>query len=108
MLFRSHLHLNTVLPVNVPNRGALAGLNDDDVVEVPCVINGNGAHPLAVGDIPAPAHDLIQRVKDYERSALAAMSARSMDDAVRALARNPLVSGEPLAQQLIEALQPLW
>jgi alpha-galactosidase len=38
--------------VNVPNRGALAGLPDDVVVEVPAVVNRKGIQPLRVGSLP--------------------------------------------------------
>jgi alpha-galactosidase len=38
--------------VNVPNRGALEGVPDDVVVEVPAVINQKGIQPLHVGALP--------------------------------------------------------
>jgi alpha-galactosidase len=38
--------------VNVPNRGALAGLPDDVVVEVPAIVNQKGIQPLRVEPLP--------------------------------------------------------
>ena len=38
--------------VNVPNRGALAGIGDDVVVEVPAVVDGTGIRPLLCGSLP--------------------------------------------------------
>jgi len=38
--------------VNVPNRGAIDGLPDDLVVEVPAVVNQKGIQPLCVGSLP--------------------------------------------------------
>ena len=38
--------------VNVPNRGALEGLPDDVVVEVPAIVNQRGIQPLHVGSLP--------------------------------------------------------
>ncbi len=38
--------------VNVPNRGALAGVPDNVVVEVPALINKTGIQPLRVGSLP--------------------------------------------------------
>ena len=38
--------------VNVPNRGALPGVDDDVVVEVPAVIDRKGIHPLRVAPLP--------------------------------------------------------
>ena len=40
--------------VNVPNCGALEGLPDDVVVEVPAMIDGKGSRPLHVGALPKP------------------------------------------------------
>jgi alpha-galactosidase len=39
--------------VNVPNYGALAGIPDDVVVEVPAIIDRKGIQPLRVGTLPA-------------------------------------------------------
>ena len=38
--------------VNVPNNGALQGLPDDVVVEVPAIVNQKGIQPLRVGSLP--------------------------------------------------------
>ena len=38
--------------VNVPNRGALEGIPDDVVVEVPAIVNKKGIQPLRVGALP--------------------------------------------------------
>ena len=38
--------------VNVPNKGALAGIPDDVVVEVPAVVNRKGIQPLRVEPLP--------------------------------------------------------
>jgi alpha-galactosidase len=39
--------------VNVPNRGALAGLPDDVVVEVPAIVNSMGIQPVRVDPLPS-------------------------------------------------------
>jgi alpha-galactosidase len=38
--------------VNVPNWGALQGIPDDVVVEVPAIVNQKGIQPLNVGELP--------------------------------------------------------
>ena len=38
--------------VNVPNQGALEGLPDDVVVEVPAIVNQKGIQPIHVGALP--------------------------------------------------------
>src|SRR5438105_4937863 len=97
---------NAIIPLNVPNRGALRDLEESDVVELPCVVNANGAHPLTAGRAPADVHDLLVRVKEYERLTVRAAASRSDEHAVHALARNPLVGERTLARKLVAALQP--
>ncbi|MDQ3442092.1 MAG: alpha-glucosidase/alpha-galactosidase [Chloroflexota bacterium] len=38
--------------VNVPNRGAITGIADDVVVEVPALVDGGGIRPIIVGPLP--------------------------------------------------------
>jgi alpha-galactosidase len=38
--------------VNVPNRGALEGVPDNVVVEVPAIVNKKGIQPIHVGSLP--------------------------------------------------------
>ncbi len=100
-----HFNGNAIIPLNVPNRGAIRGLDDDDIVEVPCVVNANGARPLNVGPIPEASGSLMMRVKDYERFTIEAARTRVFDDAVRALSVNPLVNDGSLARRLAGVLQ---
>ena len=101
-----HGDANAVIPLNVRNRGAIRDLCDEDVVEVPCLVNANGARPLAFGVAPPQARDLLVRVKEYERLTIEAAASRADADAVRALAHNPLVDDQSFAQRLVAALQP--
>jgi 6-phospho-beta-glucosidase len=103
-----HFNSSTIIPLSVANRGNLPLLQSADVVEVPCVVNANGATPLHVGAVPDTIAPLLARVKDYERLAVAAALARSLDGARDALARNPLVADEAIAARLIDDLSPLW
>jgi 6-phospho-beta-glucosidase len=45
----------TTLILNVRNQGALPGLDEGAVVEVPCLVDANGAHPLAAAPLPEHA-----------------------------------------------------
>jgi 6-phospho-beta-glucosidase len=99
-----HFNSDAIIPLNVPNCGALRDLADDDIVEVPCVVNSNGAHPLAVGAAPSSVRDLLVSVKEYERLTVAAAASGSVIDAERALAANPLVRDPTRAAQLVSAL----
>jgi 6-phospho-beta-glucosidase len=89
----------------VPNHGAVRDLEDTDVVEVPCVVNANGARPLAVGHAPGAVADLLLAVKRYERLTVAAAASGAAEDAERALSANPLIQTRDRASELIGALQ---
>src|SRR3972149_1316425 len=92
-----------VTPLDGPNRGNLPELREDDVVEVPCLVDANGAMPLHVGPVPEAVRPLLVQVKEYERLTVEAAVTGSQETARRALARNPLVGEEVLARRLIEA-----
>jgi 6-phospho-beta-glucosidase len=101
-----HFNTNAIIPLNVPNRGSLRDLDDGDLVEVPCVVNANGARPLAVGPVPASVRELLLQVKAYERLTVTAARTGSRSDAERALQANPLVGDAVGAARLVAALQP--
>jgi len=103
-----HFNTNAIIPLSVENRGAIPSLLDDDFVEVPCVVNANGARPLQVGPIPDSVAPLMARVKEYERLTVRAALAQSLDGAREALTRNPLVPDAATADRLIADLLPLW
>jgi 6-phospho-beta-glucosidase len=102
-----HFNSGAVMPLNVRNNGNLP-LADDDCVEVPCAVNANGPLPMHVPPPPPRIADFMQRVKQYERLAIAAAAARTAQSAVEALAANPLVADRVLAHTLYDALDPLW
>jgi 6-phospho-beta-glucosidase len=90
------------LILNVPNRGAIGGLRDDDVVEVTCLADEHGAHPIAQGDMPESALALVSNVKLYERLTVAAAVEGSYDAAIDALLAHPLVGAYPLAKAILD------
>ena len=103
-----HFNTNTIIPLSVENRGALPLLLARDIVEVPCVVNANGARPLQIGEVPAAIAPLLARVKEYERLTIRAALTQSATAAREALAANPLVPDEATADRLIADLSPLW
>ncbi len=92
----------TPMILNVPNRGAIGGLRDDDVVEVTCVADEHGAHPLAQGAMPEEALALIAQVKLYERLTVTAAVEGSYDAALEALLTHPLVGSYPAAKAILD------
>jgi 6-phospho-beta-glucosidase len=103
-----HFNLNATIPLSVENRGNIPELLDHDVVEVPCLVNANGARALHVGRVPDRIAALLARVKEYERLTVRASLAQSTAAAREALAHNPLVPEPATAARLVDDLSPLW
>jgi 6-phospho-beta-glucosidase len=101
-----HFDTSEVIPLDVPNQGNLSDLLDDDVVEVPCVVNADGPNALNVAPVPEAARELLVRVKEYERLTVRAALERSEELAVEALTLNPLVDSRDLAQRLVAEVMP--
>jgi len=95
------------LTANVPNRGAVDGIDDDAVVEVVCRMDRAGAHPLPVGPIPLPFRGVMQALKAYETLTVEAAVQRSKRLARLALLNHPLVGDvdivEPLVEEMLQA-----
>ncbi|HEY0539217.1 MAG TPA: 6-phospho-beta-glucosidase [Actinoallomurus sp.] len=92
----------TTLILNVRNRGAIAGLDADAVVEVPCLVDANGARPVTADPLADHALALVTSVKAVERAVLEAATTGSRPAALRALAIHPLVDSVTVAQRLLE------
>jgi len=90
------------LILNVPNRGAIADLDERDVVEVTCVVDEHGAHPLAQGSLPDTARALIEPVKAYERLTVRAAVEGSYELALKALLVHPLVGSYEVARSILD------
>ena len=100
------LHAGTgdVQVVDVRNDGALPGLPDDAVVEVPARVDAAGAHPLPQAPLAPELLGLVQQAKAYERLAVEAAVTGDRTAARKALLANPLVGDYRVAAPLLEAL----
>ncbi|MFE5754131.1 6-phospho-beta-glucosidase [Streptomyces massasporeus] len=92
----------TTLILNVRNRRTLSVLDTDAVIEVPCLVDANGAHPVTVDPLPDHATGLVCAVKAVEREVLAAAGSGSRATAVKAFALHPLVDSVNVARRLVE------
>ncbi|GGW76375.1 6-phospho-beta-glucosidase [Streptomyces griseoloalbus] len=92
----------TTLILNVRNRGTLSPLDGDAVIEVPCLVDANGAHPVSVDPLPGHATGLVCAVKAVEREVLAAAHSGSRATAVKAFALHPLVDSVNVARRLVD------
>ncbi|MER6349986.1 6-phospho-beta-glucosidase [Streptomyces sp. NPDC001595] len=92
----------TTLILNVRNRSTLSVLDADAVIEVPCLVDANGAHPVAVDPLPGHATGLVCSVKAVEREVLSAAASGSRTTAVKAFALHPLVDSVAVAHRLLD------
>ncbi|SVK54739.1 6-phospho-beta-glucosidase BglT [Acinetobacter baumannii] len=88
--------------VNTANRGAIHGLPDDAVIEINCIVDAQGAHPLTFGPLSEPMQALTQQVKAYERLTIEAAVHGDRRSGLLALIANPLVGNANLAQPLLD------
>ncbi|GCE13861.1 family 4 glycosyl hydrolase [Tengunoibacter tsumagoiensis] len=90
--------------VNVPNRGALADLPEDRVVELTGFVDRNGITPLQHGHLPKPVRGLVQQLSEYQSLAAEAAWGGTRKDAIKALASNPLVPSLSKAQSIYDEM----
>ncbi len=90
--------------VDVRNGGVLAGLADDDVVEVPARVGRAGAMPVPQPPLAPELLGLVQHVAAYERLAASAAASGDRDAARLALLANPLVREYRLAEGMLDRL----
>ncbi|MDF8265874.1 6-phospho-beta-glucosidase [Luteipulveratus flavus] len=87
--------------LNVRNRGALPGVPEDAVVEVPCTVDASGPSPLAAEPLTGHALGLVQQVKAVEELTIRAALERSPRLALEAFALHPLVDSVGTARALL-------
>jgi 6-phospho-beta-glucosidase len=92
----------TSLILNVRNRTTLPVLDEDAVIEVPCLVDANGARPVAADPLPYHAVGLVTAVKADERAVLEAAESCSRAAAVKAFALHPLVDSVSVAERLLD------
>ena len=90
--------------VNVPNAGAVPGWPEDWVLELPCRIDAQGAHPLPAEPLAEPMAGLIHAVKSYELLAAKAAVTGDRDAALLALIANPIGPDADRAPEVLEDL----
>jgi len=90
--------------VDVRNGSTLAGLADDDVVEVPARVGRDGPEPLAQEPLAPELLGLVQHVAAYERLTVRAALSRDPADARKALLAHPLIGQVELVDGLLDRL----
>jgi 6-phospho-beta-glucosidase len=96
--------IGDVHEVDVRNEGTLAGLADDDVVEVPARIESGRVTPLPQPPLAPELLGLVQHVAAYERLTAEAALTRDPVTAKKALLTHPLIAQYELTEELLERL----
>jgi len=86
--------------VDCKNVGALPDLPGDVAVEMPAVINRQGARAIVAGPMPFSVRGLVQHVKAYEELTIEAALSGDERTALLALNANPLVPSFATARDL--------
>ena len=91
--------------VDTKNNGVLDFMGDDDVIEINCIVNKNGATPIP---LKKPINDHIKGmmtvVKSYEKHAATAGLKGSYEEALNALLIHPLVGDFDRAKGALDEL----
>ena len=90
--------------VDVRNNGTVAGLADDDVVELPARIEAAGPRPLPQAPLAPELLGLVQHVAAYERLAVQAAVTGDRELVSKALLTHPLIGQVPQVDELTERL----
>jgi 6-phospho-beta-glucosidase len=90
--------------VDIRNEGTLAGLADDDAVEVPARVGRDSIEPLSQAPLAPELLGLAQHVAAYERLAAQAAAAQDLELARKALLAHPLIGQHALVEELLEPL----
>ena len=98
---------NEIHVVNTKNNGAIGFMDNDDVVEVKCLINKNGATPIKIVNDNQYIIGLMKTVKAYEKLTVTAGLKGDKAAALAALLVHPLIGdynkAKPLLDEMLEA-----
>ncbi len=94
----------TELVLNVASQGASDFLAPDEVGELSCRIDSDGAHPLPTAPLPPGPRGLARSVKDYEVLCAQAAVSGSREMLLQAAQVHPLIGDRSAAQACIDEL----
>jgi 6-phospho-beta-glucosidase len=90
--------------VQVLNQGAVDDIPADASMELPCIVDRLGPHPIRMGPLPLAIRGLVQSVKAYESLTVQAAMEGSRQVAMQALMTHPLVPSWDVAKLLLNEL----
>jgi 6-phospho-beta-glucosidase len=90
--------------LNVHNQNSIPGFDDDRVVEVPCIVDRIGAHPIRQAPMSHEGLAPIKMLAEYQALTSRVAWHGNRRDAIRALASNPLVLTLSKAEALVDEM----
>ncbi|WP_416147283.1 6-phospho-beta-glucosidase [Salipaludibacillus sp. HK11] len=88
--------------VNIQNNGVLSFLKDDASIEVNCVIDSDGAHPIQIqSEVKPHMIGLLQIIKSFEELTVEAAVKGDYHAALQALNLHPLVTSVTVAKPML-------
>jgi alpha-galactosidase len=90
------------LAANLPNRGQIAGLPENAIVETPVVISGAGILPVNVGALPTAVTELLRREITAGQLAVDAAVTGDRQKALQCLLLDPIITDMDQAQAILD------
>lgn len=93
---------------NVPNFGLISSLAEGACVEVPCLVDDLGLHPMAVGELPPHLAALCRSNMAVQELAVRAVLEGSRDAAKHAVMLDPLTSATLSLDEIDSMFDEMW
>lgn len=93
-----------VLAVNTPNRGAIAGLPDDTIVELHARVGRTGVIPVEIPALPRSIIALLQILAAFEQLAVEGILEKNTDKLLEALTIHPHTTSPDQAERVFGAM----
>jgi alpha-galactosidase len=94
----THYHL----AANLSNQGQIPNLPLDCTVETPVVVDGDGIHPVHVGEFPEPVAEILRREVTVAQLSVDAAIEGSRQKALQCLLLDPVVNDFELAKIILD------
>ena len=88
----------------VKNEGAIANLDDDAMVEVPCIVSKRGYEPLCMGKIPHFQKGMIEQQVAVEKLVVDAFEEKSYQKLWQAMTLSKTVPSASVAKQILDEM----
>lgn len=98
-------NLNRYIPsLNMLNKGQMPGVMEDMCVEGPCMVDGEGIHPMPVEPLPAAITAMINQQGAIHRLVIEAYTEQSRNKLLQAMLLDPTISNYNNAVALIDEM----